>query len=105
MQKKIRFKEASTSPEPIIPPTSKFKELPFSSFIKFNSIGVDTTEIEELEEEIKNSLKKPPPHPPPKPSRPDLDEELRRRRQAERLASLVTEFQVRENNFWLKIKF
>uniref|UniRef100_A0A915LU92 ANK_REP_REGION domain-containing protein n=1 Tax=Meloidogyne javanica TaxID=6303 RepID=A0A915LU92_MELJA len=93
LPKKTRLKEASTSPEPIIPPTSKFKELPFSSFIKFNSIGVDTTEIEELEEEIKNSLKKPPPQPPPKPSRPDLEEELRRRRQAERLASLVTEFQ------------
>ncbi|CAK5074639.1 unnamed protein product [Meloidogyne enterolobii] len=93
LPKKTRLKEASTSPEPIIPPTSKFKELPFSSFIKFNSIGVDTTEIEELEEEIKNSFKKPPPQPPPKPSRPDLEEELRRRRQAERLASLVTEFQ------------
>nr|CAD2156399.1 unnamed protein product [Meloidogyne enterolobii] len=93
LPKKIRLKEASTSPESIIPPTSKFKELPFSSFIKFNSIGVDTTEIEELEEEIKNSFKKPPPQPPPKPSRPDLEEELRRRRQAERLASLVTEFQ------------
>ncbi|CAK5098177.1 unnamed protein product [Meloidogyne enterolobii] len=93
LPKKIRLKEASTSPEPIIPPTSKFKELPFSSFIKFNSIGVGTTEIEELEEEIKNSFKKPPPQPPPKPSRPDLEEELRRRRQAERLASLVTEFQ------------
>uniref|UniRef100_A0A915N000 ANK_REP_REGION domain-containing protein n=1 Tax=Meloidogyne javanica TaxID=6303 RepID=A0A915N000_MELJA len=93
LQKKTRLKEASTSPEPIIPPTSKFAELPFSSFIKFNSIGVDTTEIEELEEEIKNSFKKPPPQPPPKPSRPDLEEELRKRRQAEKLASLVTEFQ------------
>ena len=72
--------------------------MPFSSFIKFNSIGVDTTEIEELEEEIKNSFKKPPPQPPPKPSRPDLEEELRKRRQAEKLASLVTEFQVREKN-------
>ncbi|KAL7080204.1 hypothetical protein ACQ4LE_000319, partial [Meloidogyne hapla] len=92
--KKIHLKEASTSPEPIIPPTSKLKELPFSSFVKFNSIGVDTTEIEELEEDIKikNASKKPP-QPPPKPSRPDLEEELRRRRQAERLASLVTEFQ------------
>jgi hypothetical protein len=40
-------------------------------------------------------ISKTPPQPPPKPSRPDLEIELQRRRQAERLASLVTEFQVR----------
>ncbi|KAF7636961.1 hypothetical protein Mgra_00003542 [Meloidogyne graminicola] len=94
LPKKIRLKEASTSTNPIIFETSKPKELPFSSLIKFASIAVDTTEIEELEEnnQIKNCLKKPP-QPPPKPSRPDLEEELRRRRQAEVLASLSTEFQ------------